>query len=215
MGTISLETLFSRMFSQTLLSKDDSAQVFTHTPLHTDSGGLPLSSTYPGGAGQRSALRRPQSPSSFPSRTDQQLFMDGSEGGRSTPGVLPDAPHAASAQVPQASPPRPPHPTPKPRLPASHARRPGSLTVGDTARHILAIATLEQGLALKILYEAESRRAPGSHRYGPRRLRATQPNTAAAAAAAASTAPQCSARASEDRAKPLGSSRAGKTWQPA
>lgn len=110
MGTISLETLFSRMFSQTLLSKDDSAQVFTHTPLHTDSGGPRLSSTHRGGAGQRSALRRPQSPSSFPSRTDQQLFVDGSEGGRSTPGVLPDAPHAASAQVPQASPPRPPTP---------------------------------------------------------------------------------------------------------
>lgn len=35
----SLKTLFSRMFSQTLLSKVDSAQVFTHTPLHTGSGG--------------------------------------------------------------------------------------------------------------------------------------------------------------------------------
>lgn len=40
MGTISLETLLSRMFSQTLLSKVDSAQVFTHTPLHTGSGAL-------------------------------------------------------------------------------------------------------------------------------------------------------------------------------
>ncbi|XP_076409828.1 uncharacterized protein LOC143269080 [Peromyscus maniculatus bairdii] len=39
--------------------------------------------------------------------------------------------------------------------------------MGETARLILAIATVEKGPVLKILYEAGRRRAPGSHRLGP------------------------------------------------
>lgn len=212
MGTISLETLFSRMFSQTLLSKVDSAQVFTHTPLHTGSGGPGCPAPTAGMQGSSQLLGAPNLLPPFPLAQTSSCWRTAARAGGAPPGFFPLlhrqwAPNFLKRHHPD------PHPTPKPRLPASHARRPGSLTVGDTACHILAIATLEHGLALKILYEAESRRAPGSHRDSPRRLNATQP--AAAAAVAASTTPQCSTRASEDRAKPLGSSRAGKTWQPA
>lgn len=51
--------------------------------------------------------------------------------------------------------------------PEVHARRPGSLTIGATAQVVLAIATLEGRLALKILYKAGRRRAPRSHLRDP------------------------------------------------
>lgn len=51
--------------------------------------------------------------------------------------------------------------------PEADARRPGSLTMGATAKVVLAIATLEGGLILKILYKAGRGRAPGSHLYRP------------------------------------------------
>lgn len=79
--------------------------------------------------------------------------------------------------------------------PEADARRPSSLTIGATAKVVLAIATLEGGLVLKILYKAGRRRAPGSHLLGPAAAAPPKSYAAAAASAFASTAPQCNARA--------------------
>lgn len=89
-------------------------------------------------AGPPSAPRRPPN---LPTRLPDQF------GGHP---VLLDAPQAAATQDPEA-----------------RARRPGWLTIGATAKVVLAIATLEGGLALKILYKARRRRAPRSHLSGP------------------------------------------------
>lgn len=97
--------------------------------------------------------------------------------------------------------------------PEAHARRPGSLTMGATAKVVLAIATLEGGLVLKILYKAGRRCAPGSHLICRAAAAPPRPTQLPRPPPSPPATPQCSARASEDRAKPLEPSRAERPWR--
>jgi hypothetical protein len=97
------------------------------------------------GDGCRAAVSS-QEPPHLPSRLPEQPLR---EQGWRTPG--------SSRRSPRLRPPK------TLTEPEAHARRPSSLTIGATAQLVLAVATLEGGLALKILYKARWRRAPRSH----------------------------------------------------
>lgn len=101
--------------------------------------------------------------------------------------------------------------------PEAHARRPGSLTIGTTTKVVLAVATLEGGLALKILYKARRRRAPRSHLVGPAAAAPPSPTQLPLQPLSPPSPPpphNAAREASEDRAKPLERSPAGRTWHP-
>lgn len=92
---------------------------------------------------------------------------------------------------------------PRPGRPASHARRPGSLTIGAAARLVLAVAAAVEVLAGEIVHDAGRTPSPESHDLGP----ANAQETGSASQPPPPPPPHNAARrpgAPEAHAKPLG-----------